>query len=901
MINPISKNNDILNLFLENDKNYISQYKDEYIFVEFPVKNVLEINDIEFLSRPDNKIFNTNEISESFLISLKNISNDVFKMKDELKQKKDHKFTFIDLINDNNSFFICSYHGMMRNQKLFLSITFIEVNQIIVDKSYKDKIENILSKCSRIYRFLNYSGLLLHNKEIQRELFLNKNSVTSISKTINEGIFKDRFKVDNLFISSYNTNNTETLFDEERPYFNGYDNEGIWVGNKSQKAIVSDILGFYRKIYGDIKENITLPVWYIENNIIKFKFLNTFKVNDNLYFYNTGISLESLLDFSIITKGNIDIFGDLTIKNPNESIILKVDSKNDNIISNYNIGIGIEDTKSLLEVKGTELTDIMLFLKVQNDGIHEMNKIYKSLEKVDQEKDMIKIMNEISIQNFNQFFSITKMDIINQDNNKLIYHFLFPMFNLKTFSEILEENINLREIILESQRNIQNTLSDNFFFHHSTIINIVDSISGKQLLFTKILKFKGEFYIISFNQIMKKFEKNLYNINMELFFNRFSLNSKILSNVLVQLMKIPKASLTNYENGLSKLKKELKKYNENEINIFSFKYNKNDFQNSEVSRLSYFSLEKSDYIPIHKVKDLNEKSKYISFILNFIKFYKNTFTEGNYGVLSYEDNSNDFVGTIYNLKETKEIDEILLVELNYQSYIDPSLQVGGDIKIKGDLIIENTDDKKNFFNIDPRIKYIGVNNDNRFINYSNDNYLTTSSILNSTHQVHILRDTYPNLVCSRIAENEDEIENKQYDLFSNYSGSTLKRKSNLYSFQEMIDYTKEGNKYNNYTMWDDERYYGVDISYEIEDNSGSTKEIGQVAMTIENIDETGYIRGGWGVSVVDKDDVKFKQRNIIYVNNSGILNINGIRLGNKILKVDDSGDLIWGDKKVKLE
>ena len=102
-------------------------------------------------------------------------------------------------------------------------------------------------------------------------------------------------------------------------------------------------------------------------------------------------------------------------------------------------------------------------------------------------------------------------------------------------------------------------------------------------------------------------------------------------------------------------------------------------------------------------------------------------------------------------------------------------------------------------------------------------------------------------------------------------------------------------------MWDDERYYGVDISYEIEDNSGSTKEIGQVAMTIENIDETGYIRGGWGVSVVDKDDVKFKQRNIIYVNNNGILNINGIRLGNKILKVDDSGDLIWGDKKVKLE
>lgn len=901
MIDPILKNNNILNNFLEKNDYYIPEYKNEYIFLEFPIKNILDIDDIQFLYRPDNNIFNTNEISESLLVSFKDISNDILKMKEELKNKPNFRFTFLDLINDNNFYFICSFNGIIRNDKLFMSVTFKEINEIIIDKSYQEKIKNILSKCSRIYRFLNYTGLLLNDKNIQQQLFLNRNSVSSISKEINEGEFKDRFKIDNLYLSSFKIDNTITLFDEERPYFNGSDNRVIWIGQKNQNDIISDILKFYKEAYGNIKENITLPVWYIENNIIKFNFLNTFQVNGNFYFYTTGIYTDSLIDSSIITKGNVDIFGDLTIRNPEDSIIFKVDSRRDSICSNYNIGVGIENTKSLLEVNGTELTDIILFLKTQNSGIYEMNKIYETLENVQKEEDMIKIMNQVSIQDFNQYFSITKIDLVNSNNNKLIYHFLFPRFSLKTFEEILEENINIRDIFLQIKTNIQNILSRNLFFRHSTILTILDSITGKQLYYIKILYFNGQFYILSFNQNMKNFDKNIFNNNMEIFFNTLSFNNKILSNVILRLLNIPKPLIINYETGLFLLKKELQKYNENDINIFSYKYNKNDFIQSGVCSISYQSLEKSKYININNISDLNEKNKYISFILNFTKFYKNNFREGSYGVLSYEDNKNDFIGNIYNIKETEDEYEIIVVELNYQNYINPSLQVDGDIKIKGDLIIENTDLKTNFLNIDPRTKYIGVNNDNRFINYSNDNYFTTSSILNSTHQVHILRETYPNLVCSRIAENKDDIENKNYNLFSNYSGSTLKRKSNLYSFQEMIDYTKEGNEVNNYNNWDEKRHYGVDVSYEIEDNSGSTKEIGQVAMSIEKIDETGYIYGGWGVSVVDKNDNSYKQRSIVHINNDGIMDINGIRLGGKILKVNEKGDLIWGDKKVKLE
>ena len=900
IINPILKNNNIFNDILNKNQYSIPEYKNEYVLVEFPIKTNLEKIDISFLYRPENNIFNTDNISNSLLFSLNKISNEISRMKEEIKNKNDYLFTFLELVNDDNYYFLCSYRGKIKNTKLLLSITFMNINELMIDKSYKENIEKILFKFSGINKFLNYSGLLLHNKEIQKELLLNRNSVSSISKIINEGIFKDRFKIDNLYLSSFNIDNTITLFDEERPSFNGSDNRIIWIGENNQYEIISNILNFYRKNYGELKENINLPIWYIDNNIPKFIFINCITIGDKTYFYKTGISLDSLIDPSVLTKGNIDIFGDLTINNPDSSIIFKVDSKRESIVSNYNIGIGIDNTKSLLEIKGIELTDIILFLNIQNNGINIMNNIYEKLEKVEKEEDMIKIMNQVSIQNYNQYFSITKVDLVNSNNNKLIYHFLFPRYSLKTFEEILEENINLRELLLLIKNNIQNILNNNFFFRHSTIFSILDSLSGKQLYSIKILYYKDNFYILSFNQNMKNFSKNIYNNNMELFFNRLSFNNKILSNVILELLNIPIPFIINYKNGLSLLKKELQIY-DNDITIFSYKYNRNDFINSFISTIEYPSLEKGEYININSIENLNQKSKYISFILNFTKFYQNNFREGSYGILSYEDNKNDFIGNIYNLKETEDEYEIIVVELNYQGYINPSIKVDGDVKIKGDLIIENTELKTNFFNVDPRTKYIGVNNDNRFINYSNDNYFTTSSILNSKHQVHISRDTYPNLVCSRIAENKDDIENKNYNLFSNYSGSTLKRKSNLYSFQEMIDYTKEGNELNNYNSWEEKRYYGVDISYEVEDNSGSTKEIGQVAMSIENIDETGYIRGGWGVSVVDKDDNSFKQRSIVHVNNSGIMDINGIRLGGKILKVNEKGDLIWGDKKVKLE
>ena len=93
------------------------------------------------------------------------------------------------------------------------------------------------------------------------------------------------------------------------------------------------------------------------------------------------------------------------------------------------------------------------------------------------------------------------------------------------------------------------------------------------------------------------------------------------------------------------------------------------------------------------------------------------------------------------------------------------------------------------------------------------------------------------------------------------------------------------------------------MSFEVCDKTNRTVELGNVQMTIDTVDASGYLKGGFGVQVIDPpvppSDLS-KKRNIMYVDNSGTLFINKIKLGGKYLSVE-GGVLKWDGKTVHLD
>lgn len=207
---------------------------------------------------------------------------------------------------------------------------------------------------------------------------------------------------------------------------------------------------------------------------------------------------------------------------------------------------------------------------------------------------------------------------------------------------------------------------------------------------------------------------------------------------------------------------------------------------------------------------------------------------------------------------------------------------------------------KSYVFIDPSTNFIGIGTNEQIIKYE-DQYITTKN--NNLQHVAIKSKYYPNLVNTRIAESNDSKPHKNY-YFDQFSSSTMRRESNLYGFNEMLYKSEEASM----EMGEVQRY-GSDISFEITDKTKTTCEIGSVGMVIDKIDdEDGCVYGGFSVKTVpniekhgDRDITK-PGNTIMYVSSEGLLHIQGIMLGSKLLSVKHEGDkemLYWGDKKIK--
>ena len=209
--------------------------------------------------------------------------------------------------------------------------------------------------------------------------------------------------------------------------------------------------------------------------------------------------------------------------------------------------------------------------------------------------------------------------------------------------------------------------------------------------------------------------------------------------------------------------------------------------------------------------------------------------------------------------------------------------------------------------IDPTSRYVGIGSSEKEVKYDSP-YITIAP--DHGQNVVIQSSTYPNIVATRIAENSGIIRgesHKQQFYFDQFSSATMRRHSNLYTFDQMYENAQtESEKCGNFTT---NRKYGGDVSFEITDKNNITKEIGNIGMVIDTIDDTGRVFGGLSVKTVPdltiiKEGVEILKpgKTIMYVSSEGLLHVKGIMLGRNELKVNinkkGEEQLFWGNRRI---
>jgi hypothetical protein len=125
--------------------------------------------------------------------------------------------------------------------------------------------------------------------------------------------------------------------------------------------------------------------------------------------------------------------------------------------------------------------------------------------------------------------------------------------------------------------------------------------------------------------------------------------------------------------------------------------------------------------------------------------------------------------------------------------------------------------------------------------------------------------------------------------FSNRTSVTARRKSNYFTIDEMKEYAA---KYTE-TALDGPNIgkiikyrYGPDMNFEIKDSTNITREIGNIHMVIDDIVDNN-IKAGFGINVVDKSDgIMPIEREILYVSNQSVMDIEKINLGTDVDKIN---------------
>lgn len=866
-------------------------------------------------------------------------------------EKNNFVFSFFELMpNASQRWFLMSIRGFISNNRVIAVLTQLEVTNIMIDKSYATYLFNITDYISRLYRSINFKHILLKNPSVYTNGVLD---VTKYEQYIqNNDYFSNNF---DLLPESYmyvfnKTTNYYVYHGLNHSWINN-DPYNCWLESKNAGESVTSIKQQIKTIYNDTF-NYVNPSIYIWDSKKTFAFTILSKINGLDCVIGCGFNISSLLNRSMVVKGDNKISGNFEVDDWNNNVIFKVDNVEKTITNSYKVGIGLDNPKSMLDIKDTTVQDVIDETTVRIEQITVMNVMipkFKSIVTSDGigSSNAGKIMTETSVSGKLYVNTIKHHLALHQINLTtllakditVIYHPLYTHWNGKTYDEILDSDPLNYDLIQNAIIHLQTILDNEMIYNDNTFAKLFkhNTYGYKNVLY-KYFNYNNSIYMFMCATTILNYNLN-YGINVGI--SILMETRQCIGKMACELYRRTKniVPLTNAMQGLSSLKTLMQTNNQIRKQIYKLKFNFDDslfnpdnirvwnpynplYPENDIFNMNWSTIVSTTPNTIDKM-DLDTKQKTINLVNAIITNYKKTELQiGSVVTNVYDDNNYDYITAAVCYDVSLVSMELIVVEFCIQDAISPSLNVTGDTKIKGDLMIVNNNTGQNFVSIDPDQSFFGINTDERNISYRDIAYTTTTSNLyNAKYQVHVHGRNYPIMVSERIQENIEDITkalnntpimsasltdmagiNTRY--FGTNTAFTVKRKSDLFTFDEIVKCSNEATRQNierNPTDRVTQIRYGTDISFEVCDNTNRSVELLNVQATIDSITEYGILKGGFSVQVNDitpsNNNFEYTRRNLMYVNNSGTMFINKINLNGVNLE-NIGGNLYWGGKRV---
>lgn len=878
--------------------------------------------------------------SNSFLLSMSNIYDTTLNMMHEYNKIDDpnYIFSFMELIEDVNThkWYIATINGIIRkinydelnnNNKLICVMTLQDVTQLMNDLSYISKLQTIIEYFSRLHYFQNFSKLLLLDPDILHKLLVNKDSVNSITKAISEHpYFSNRLQLYSdsyLYFRGLDEDNQKVIFNENIPESNGVSIYNLWDGEVNLSKVINDITIQYDNNYPNIINSI-VPVNYKYGFKNKLSCVSVINISGKKYILGGGVILNTLLSKSLLVKGDTTINGNFYVNDLNNNNIFNIDNDNKTMSNIYRVGIGT-NPKSILDVKDTSITKIIKTINLVNILEKDINNIIPQLRNtiVNNYEQIINSKINQNIENYISLYEINTTTLFN-DDCRVIYDWYNPSWVGYKLKDITDNNNIFTLTIIKNL--LQDILSNNTFFDNACITKVDNFIFGKKMFKVRIFKSveNKTYFIINGINLQSYGIRTISNFNIDLFINTISLCHKITNQLTNQITTYINQSIEtptintifNQAEGVNDIQKSINRLLPITIDSTIIKIDLNNINDTTVriNNVNYnnnISITISEEILV-KNMNINDTAKYVGLYNVFIQdCYNESININDYFIISYDDLHNDYLTIVKCIKITENYITLLCTSTNIQSIVTPTLNIEGDVKVSGDMIITNEETNINYVSIDPDMKYIGINTDERYLYYPDTIYSTTTTrdLYNARHNIYITNSSYPVTLTERVQENINDTSdqtNMNYRYFSTYSSFTTKRKSNLYTFDEITSYStklQEQYKIDNPNDTITHMKYGTDIAYEVCDKLNRSVELGNVQMVIDKIDSNGNLKGGFSIQVIDSgglnNNFESSRRNLMYVDNESTLFIKKINLNGGILS-NDNGNLMWNDKYVML-
>jgi hypothetical protein len=831
------------------------------------------------------------------------IVREISQMKDANDKVSDMVFSFVELNTNMIDNVTLSIRAKLYDKKIIFIATYINVDKYMDDRSYRILFPNFIDGLSSASRLVNYGAFLMTRPEIMTELKAG-NSLTSITKAILEGQFATRFGLESLYLfCDYENAADETiyLYHEALPQWNGENANVLYVGQLNLTAgdALTAMTQYFENNYGPVNIENTFPVIYDWINGLKITMSRYITIDDIKYRISSGINVNDFINQSIIAKGDSRFTGDMSIQSPNGEEVFKVSTRDRTTSNMYNTGIGTQHPKTALEVLDIGVTDLLHVINsevaqysILNDCINTAKSRYNANTAQDTDKLIIDVIESIlpsSKQNKYNYLACFKLDMQTKESTKgmFIYHWLFKQWEFIQLGLIDDlQNAPLIETIISVSQDI---IDNSLLFDNVLQKRLFDFLYGEKRTTFRVCELGDVMYMFGIGIDFQINNLNTHsNAHMRDWLNVVDAQLYVLADIVSRIASSSIGNIYNREEAANTLAIKLNSYPMLSTNILELTF-EGSIIDSVVSDLDLITLQNSNTRKIADIQDTNERTFMISIIDTLRTKYPSP-KIGDYGIFAFEDTRYDYRGYSYRRTREDGTNTFVILYLSISDYILPSVDIYGDTRITGELILSSNenDSLTNFMSVDPSTKFMGINTDVRKLFYTDPGqYVTLTSQATPSHHVVVRNDKYPNIVMERIEEN---------NLGSN-SAATMKRTSEKYTYDEIrrqyeIDEPD----------WTAKKGYGPDISFEVMDKTGYSREIGQIKMVIDKFDENGNICAGFGIQAQDytisADTIEGKTKNIAYIDNTGTLYINQIMTGGKLLTPDGNGGLKYDNKPI---